>query len=240
MMASITRNLSEDISRRNELLAGVRAELPLLIGVVPFGIVYGVVAVQAGLSSKLVQAMSSIVFAGSSQLVAAVLIGQSVPLLLVITTAAILNLRHLFYSASMAPYLRELPGPWKYLLAYLLTDEAYAVSVVHYSETDPLRQEHHHWFFLGAGLTLWTSWQISTMIGIFFKLSIPSSWSLDFALALTFIAMLVPMLKDRPNLFAALVSGLCALGFAGLPYRLGLVLAVLAGILAGTFMERLR
>ncbi len=227
-------------SRRTELLAGIRAELPLLIGVVPFGMVYGVVAIQSGLSAGLSQAMSSVVFAGSAQFVVAVLLGQSVPLLLVITTAAVLNLRHLFYSASVAPYVRKLPGPWKYLLAYLLTDEAYAVTIVHYSETDPLRQDHHHWFFLGAGLTLWTSWQISTMIGIFFGLNVPPEWSLDFALALTFIAMLVPMLKDRPNLFAALVAGLCALAFAGLPYKLGLVLATLAGILAGTLMERLR
>ncbi len=239
-MAETTLTASQETSRRSELFSGIRAELPLLIGVVPFGMVYGVVAVQAGLSAGLAQAMSSIVFAGSAQFVAAVLLGQSVPLLLVVATAAVLNLRHLFYSASVAPHIRNLPGPWKYLLAYLLTDEAYAVTIVHYSETDPLQQDHHHWFFLGAGLTLWTSWQISTMIGIFFGLNVPPEWSLDFALALTFIAMLVPMLKDRPNLFAALTSGLCALAFAGLPYKLGLVLAALAGILAGTFVERLR
>ncbi len=238
-MAETVLSPTPSVSRRTELLSGIRAELPLLIGVVPFGIVYGVVAVQAGLSTGLVQAMSSLMFAGSAQLVTAVLLGQSVPLLLVITTAAILNLRHLFYSASLAPHLRRLPRPWKYLLAYLLTDEAYAVTVIHYSETGPLRPDRH-WFFLGAGLTLWTSWQISTLIGIFFQLSIPAVWSLDFALALTFIAMLVPVLKDRPNLFAALTSGLCAVAFVGLPYKLGLVLAVLAGILAGTFAERLK
>lgn len=231
---------SVSVARRREFLAGVRGELPLLIGVVPFGMVYGVAAIRAGLSGAAAQAMSSIVFAGSAQFVTVALFGQSASLLLMVTTAAVLNLRHLFYSASVAPFTRKLPGLWKYLLAYLLTDEAYAVTILRYRRGNEPAVDQRRWFFLGAGLTLWVAWQISTLIGIFFGLNLPPEWSLDFVLALTFIAMLVPMLKDRPNLLAALVSGVLALALAGLPYRLGLVIATLAGMLAGTWTERLQ
>ena len=215
--------------------AGVRAEFPLLVGVFPFGLIYGALALGAGLSWPAAQMMSSVVFAGSSQFIAAQLFHDSVPGFVIVVTIAVVNLRHMLYSASLAPYLASLSTRWKILLSYLLTDEAYAPSVIRY-ETEGVTQ-YGHWFVLGAGFSLWFIWQVSTAIGIFLGSAIPESWPLDFALPLTFIAMVVPVLKTRPAVAAALSAGITALLAYSLPYRLGLILAALVGIAVGTFLE---
>jgi 4-azaleucine resistance transporter AzlC len=225
-------------SSRSEFIAGVKAELPILLGVIPFGLIYGVLASGAGLPASLAQAMSSIVFAGSAQFIAAQLIGTGAPALVLVLTTLVVNLRHMLYSASVAPYIKHLRPQWKWLLAYLLTDEAYAVTILHYQETDDAPPAHKHWFFLGAGLALWSTWQVSTGVGIFVGAQVPASWSLDFTLALTFIALVVPALKDRAGWAAALVGGTVAVLAAGLPFKLGLIIAALTGILAGLGVER--
>ncbi len=230
--------------RQAEFWGGVRAELPILIGVIPFGMIYGVLALSAGIPPGAAQAMSAVVFAGSAQFVFAQLVGSGAPGLVIILTVWVVNLRHMLYSASVAPYLKELRPAWKWLLAYLLTDEAYAVTIVHYEATQKNTAagaeagDQRHWFFLGAGLALWSSWQISTAAGILLGALVPQSWSLDFTLALTFIALLVPLLRDRPSLASALSAGLTALLFYGLPYRLGLILAAVVGILVGIWLDR--
>jgi 4-azaleucine resistance transporter AzlC len=219
----------------NNFWAGVRAEFPLLVGVFPFGLIYGALAINAGLSRTAAQLMSSIVFAGSSQFITAQLIHESAPGLVIVLTIAVVNLRHMLYSASLAPYLASLPTRWKILLSYLLTDEAYAPTVIHYEKEDV--NPFSHWFLLGAGLALWSIWQISTALGILLGSAIPESWSLDFALPLTFIAMVMPVLKNRPAILAALSAGIVALLTSPLPYKLGLILAALVGIGVGTFLE---
>jgi 4-azaleucine resistance transporter AzlC len=221
--------------RIKQFWAGVQAELPLLIGVFPFGLIYGASALNAGLSKVESQMMSSIVFAGSSQLIATQLIHEAAPDFVIILTIAIVNLRHMLYSASLAPYLASLSTRWKVLLSYLLTDEAYAPTIIKY-ERDGV-QPFTHWFLFGAGLALWTTWQVSTAVGIFLGAAIPESWSLDFALPLTFIAMVVPALKGRPYIAAALSAGVIALVAHSLPYNLGLILAALVGIVVGTLLE---
>lgn len=216
--------------------AGVRAELPLLFGVFPFGLIYGALGRSAGLSPAAAQLMSSMVFAGSSQFAAAQLIHDAAPAAVIVVTIAMINLRHMLYSASMAPYLQGLSARWKSLLAYLLTDEAYAATITHYQEqgTTPTS----HWFFLGAGLALWTTWQLSSALGIFLGAALPASWPLDFALPVTFIAMVIPVLKDRPAVASAVCGGLAALLAYGLPYKLGFILAALIGIAVGMLLER--
>lgn len=215
--------------------AGVRAELPLLLAVFPFGMIYGVLALDAGLSPLAAQAMSSIVFAGSSQFITAKLVHDLVPGIVIVLTIAVVNLRHMLYSASLAPYLDTVSTPWKALLAYLLTDEAYAVTITHYDKhgVTPVA----HWYFFGAGLALWSTWQVSTAVGIFLGTTLPSSWPLDFALPLTFIALVIPALKDRPAVAAALSAGIVALAAFNLPYKLGLIVAALVGIAVGTILE---
>ncbi len=216
---------------RLEFLSGVRAQLPLLLGVVPFGLIYGALAVQVGVPATIAQAMSSVVFAGSAQFIAAPLIVASTPALILVLTVFVVNLRHLLYSASVAPYLEHLSPSWKVLLSYLLTDEAYAVSIAHFQEAgDGINR---HWFLFGAGLTLWASWQISTAVGIFIGARVPPEWSLDFALPLTFIAIVVPMVKHRAHATAALVAAAGGVAAFALPFKLAYIVASLAGIAAG-------
>lgn len=215
--------------------AGVRSEIPLLIGVFPFGLIYGALALGAGLSPLESQMMSSIVFAGSAQFITAQLVHESTPGFVIVLTIAVVNLRHMLYSASLAPYVASLPTRWKAMLSYLLTDEAYAPTILHYEKEG--RTPHAHWFWFGAGCALWITWQLSTALGIFLGAAIPESWSLEFALPLTFIAMLVPVLRDRPAIAAALSAGAVALLAFSLPYKLGLIVAALVGILVGTVLE---
>jgi len=218
-----------------EFWAGARAQIPILVGVVPFGMIYGALAINAGLPASLAQAMSAVVFAGSAQFIAVPLFeAGATPLVLVFTTF-IVNLRHMLYSTSLAPHIRHLSSGWKLLLAYLLTDEAYVVGIQRYQ--DDGNSPHKHWYFLGTGLALWATWQTATAIGVFLGARVPAGWGLDFALAVTFIAMLIPSLTSRPVLAAALVGGVVAVLANGLPHELGLLLAVLLGILAGLLVE---
>ncbi|MGB3703026.1 MAG: AzlC family ABC transporter permease, partial [Anaerolineales bacterium] len=220
---------------RAEFLSGVKAELPLMIGVIPFGMIYGILAIAAGLPPSAAQAMSVIIFACSSQFVSAQLFGLSVPAIINLFTIGVINLRHALYSASIAPYLQKLPNRWKLVLAYLLTDEAYAVTIIQYQQDGDNRNKH--WFFLGSGLTLWTTWQLSTAAGIFLGATVPASWSLDFTLALIFIALVVPALKDRASLGAALTAGVAAVLLFNLPLKTGLLIASLIGIVVGLVIE---
>lgn len=213
----------------------MRNEFPLLLGVVPFGLVYGVLALQAGLPLPMAQGMSAIVFAGASQLVIAQLVTGGTPLVVIGLTAFVINLRHALYSASIAPYLNALKPAWKWLLAYLLTDEAYGVTIAHFNS--PGRNRHRHWFLLGAGLTLWIGWQVSTAVGIFLGGQIPAGWSLDFIGRLVFLALLVPMITDKPGWLAALTGGIVSVLAYGLPYKLGMLLAALLGIGVGLWSE---
>lgn len=233
--------VAKDWSRRGEFLAGCRAELPIILGVAPFGMIYGALALGAGLSALASQAMSSVIFAGSAQFVTAQLVREGAPGLVVVVTVLIVNLRHALYSASVAPYLRPVNRGWKAVLAYLLTDEAYAVVIARCLRDDQSGEApspNRHWFFLGAGLTLWTSWQASTAAGVFLGGRLPASFGLDFTLPLTFIALVFPALEDRGAFAAALGGGGIAVLAFGLPYKLGLVLAALGGIAIGIVAER--
>ncbi|HEX4841311.1 MAG TPA: AzlC family ABC transporter permease [bacterium] len=231
---------------RREVAAGIRAELPILLGVLPFGLIYGALALQAGISPAPALAMSSIVFAGSAQFVATQLIRAGTPVGLLLLTTLVVNLRHLLYSASLAPHLRPLRPAWKAALAYLLTDEAYAVPITHYSQASPSRAtppshgdepDHRHWFFLGAGLTMWTTWQASTAAGLYLGARIPTSWHLEFALPLTFLALARPAVTDRATAITVLVASVVGIVSYGLAMRLGIIVAALAGIAAGIVAE---
>ncbi len=219
-----------------EFWLGVRHVLPILLGVVPFGMIYGILALSAGLSMLDAQAMSSVVFAGSAQFMITKLLSAATPGLVIILTGFIINLRHALYSASVAPYTKHLSFTWKAILAYLLTDEAYAVGIVHYYEEGD--QTYKHWHLFGAGLALWTSWQFSTAVGIFLGAQIPAEWGLDFTLPWTFIALIVPGLKDRASVLTAIVACLAALLFFGLPLKLYLIVSAFVAIAVGLWSEK--
>ena len=229
--------------RLKEFLAGCRDEAPLQLGVIPFGMLYGIGAVAAGMPVWLAQLTSMVVFAGAAQLVIVQMLSAAAGALPIGLTAALLNLRHLLYSASVAGHVRHLPRRWRVVLAYLLTDEAYAVAILRYTRPEAADQEQaepdlRHWYFLGCGLTLWGCWQLSTALGIAFGARIPPEWDIDFAVPLTFIALLTLLVKERAGQAAALVAAVAVLALAALPFRLGLVLAIVLGLLAGAAVAR--
>lgn len=219
-----------------QLSAGIKAELPIALGVIPFGMIYGVLALSAGLPPLLAQAMSAIVFAGSAQFIGVQLISAATPAAVLLMTTFIVNLRHMFYSAAMAPELKHLSTGWRWLLSYLLTDEAYVVTAIHYNQQRE-SSAGRHFFLLGAGMTLWVFWQTSTAVGIFLGTQIPDSWSLDFTLALTFIGLVVPSLKNRANVATVFCAGIIAVLAFGLPLKLGLMIATTVGIITGVWVK---
>ncbi|WP_247392124.1 AzlC family ABC transporter permease [Ralstonia pseudosolanacearum] len=228
-------------SRAAEFRAGVLTLAPMLVGVVPFGLIYGVLATAAGMPAWLAVAMSTIVFGGASQMILVQLWAGGAPALVMAATVSMVNLRHALYSASIAPALVHLPRRWKWLIAYLLTDETFAAMNRRVVNAQPDAQEatHRHWFFLGAGVALWTSWQASTIVGVALGAKVPATWPLDFFLPLTFIAIVVPSLRTRAQLAAALTGAALAVAWTGWPHKLGLMGAACAGIAVGAIVERL-
>ncbi|MCC7358055.1 MAG: AzlC family ABC transporter permease [Anaerolineales bacterium] len=226
------------LTPRSEFMAGVRGVLPLLAGVAPFGLIFGVLGISAGLSPALTCAMSLIAFGGSAQFIAVQQMSAvpPVPDPIVVLTTLVVNLRHMLYSATLGPHLHGLARRWKLVLAYLLTDEAFAVTIVRYQQ--PGGEATRHWYFLGAGLGLWSTWQITTLVGVLAGTQVPPSWGLDFTLALTFIGILAPTLKDWAVAAAAGAAGLAAVAAHGLPLQLGLIVAAVVGIAAGMVVER--
>ena len=215
----------------------MRAQLPLLLGVAPFGMAYGAYAIERGISSPLALAMSPLIFGGASQLVAARLIAAAEPGVVIVLAVWLVNLRHMLYSASLAPHVEQLSARWRALLAYLLTDEAYVVGVARYVTLDAA--PYRHWFVLGTGAALWVCWQITTIIGVAAGTAVPASWEMEFALPLTFIAIVVPALRDRPAMLAAAVAAAVAVWGFDWPYSTGLFAAAVAGMAAGVALDRI-
>ncbi len=224
-------------TNRSLAWAGARATLPLMTSVAPFGMLFGALGPATGISAGVTMSMSPLVFAGSAQFIGMQLIGSGAPPLVLLLTTLVVNLRHVLYGISLGPHLRSLSKGWKWLLAYFLTDEVYAVSISRYNLSDFSSLPNRHWFYVGSGLTLWLCWQASTAVGLLFGSQIPASWGLDFAIALTFIALVVPALADKAGVVAALVGAAAAVLLAGLPLKLGLIVAALAGILAGMAVD---
>lgn len=224
------------MSPRAALLDGMRSVLPLLVGVVPFGLIFGVTAAGSVVGGGLGYASSVIIFAGAAQLATVQLVTAGSAAAVVIATALVINARHLMYSAALAPHFREFPARWRLVLPYILTDQAFAVSIIRYeTESDP---DYKRWFFFGGAISLWITWQVTSAAGVLLGASIPESWSLDFAIPLVFLALLVPALRDRPSVVAALVGGVVALAVNDVSYNLGLLIGALCGIAAGVIAER--
>jgi 4-azaleucine resistance transporter AzlC len=213
---------------------GARDTLPILVGGLPLGLVFGALALETGLSPLEAQGMSLFVFAGSAQFVAVDLISRGSAPVVIIFTIFMVNLRHALYSATMAPHFAWLPRRTRAALAWLLTDEAFAVTSTHLREAT---SEALYRYYLGSALALWITWQLSTAAGILFGAWIPDRWSLDFLLPLTFLVMLLPALTDRPARAAAGAGAILALLLHNLPYGLGLVLATAIAVGVGVAAE---
>jgi 4-azaleucine resistance transporter AzlC len=225
-------------SRKSEFWNGIKATFPLVVGAIPFGILFGALAVTSGLSAWGTMGMSLIVFAGSAQFIAAGLIGSGAGVGTIILTTLIVNLRHTLYATTLAPHMKRLPHKWLLPLGFWLTDESFVVTVKRY--LDPDKSPYKHWFFFGSAVFMYTNWQLCTFIGLTAGQAIPDpgSWGLDYAMIVTFIGMVVPMVVTRPTLIAVVVAGIAALLANGLPNQAGLFIAALTGISAGVIAER--
>ncbi len=226
-------------SRRSEFFTGARDMIPLIVGSVPFGILFGALSVTAGMSWWAAIGLSTIVFAGSAQFVAVGLVSQGVSVLVIVLTTLVVNLRHALYSASLGPYLKNLSQRWIAPLAFLLTDETYAVVIQRFEKAKD--SPNKHWYYLGSGVAMYANWQLCTIIGLVagYKLRGMSEWGLEFAMVVTFIGIVVPLIRSVPMLVSALVAGVVSLLFHDLPHQAGLVLAALLGIVAGVLASKL-
>jgi branched chain amino acid efflux pump len=228
-------------ARRDHVSAlreGALASAPLMIGIVPWGVVAGVAMVSAGLTQAQAVAMSLLVFAGSAQLAVLPLLIAKAPLWVMYATALVVNLRYVIYSAVLAPHFEHLSRAWRALLSYITVDGMFALFAGKFQPGDA--RQHKHWFYLGGSLVMWTGWQVSSWVGIFAGELIPRAWSLGFSATLALIAVLVPLLFDRAAVCAALAAGGVALAAAKWPLNLGLLAAIAAGVVVGLVVARLR
>lgn len=213
---------------------GFRQAIPLMIGNIPFGLVAGIAGAKANLSLLEITSMSALVYAGAAQLVALQMIstGSSAPFVLL--ASLIVNLRYVMYPSALAKPLEAFLGWRKMLAAFLLVDQNFAMTVERYPR---LGAQFSPWFYLGAGTPIWINWVFFTVVGFLVGAQVPASWGLEFAVPLCFLTLLMPSLKDRPTLAAALVGGVVATALIGLPYRLGLFIGAVCGIVAGVMLE---
>jgi 4-azaleucine resistance transporter AzlC len=223
-------------SRRAEFWAGARATFPLIVGAIPFGFIFGALAVNNGVSPAGAMAMSLFVFAGSAQFIAARLVGQGVGLGLIVATTLIINLRHALYSATLAPHVRSLSTRWLLPLGFWLTDETFVVVVSRYNQPD--NSPYKHWYHLGSAVSMYVNWNLCTLLGLLAGQADSNlqRLGLDFALTVTFIGMLIPLIKGRPMLLAALVAGAAGVLFYNANHT-ELIIAPLLGVAAGVLAE---
>jgi 4-azaleucine resistance transporter AzlC len=220
-----------------EFWAGVRQTIPLIIGAIPFGIIFGTLAQTSGLSFVGAIALSAGVFAGSSQFIALGLLGAGSPIGIIVLTTFVVNLRHLLYALGLVPYLQHLSASWKLALGFGLTDETFMVAIQRYAQPDT--SPYKHWFQLGSALSMYANWLFCTLVGLTLGQSIPNAahWGLDFAMVATFIGMTIPYLTTRPMLVTVVTAGIVSMLVRSLPHQLGLMVGAIAGILVGVLLE---
>ena len=218
-------------------LQGIRDVLPMLLGVLPFGLITGVTAVGVGVKPIDATVMSVLMYAGASQLSVLALLQDGAAVAVMVLTATLINLRHIMYSASLAPWLKPLRATTRAAMSAVMVDQVYAFSLLRYRRQPDLTPNQRRNYYLGVATPLIIGWPGSTAVGAFLGAQVPPSWQLDYAIPLVFLALLAPAVTDRPSLLAAVIGGTLAWALQGLPYNLGLVVAATAGIAAGALAE---
>jgi predicted branched-subunit amino acid permease len=204
---------------------------PIIVGYLPFGLVLGATIARSSLASEIGWASSPLLFAGASQLAAIDLIDSGAAAIVVVATALVINLRHVMYSGGMSPWFRDAGLKWQLLAPYFLSDPVYTMAATRFPELPDSSSRRR--YYLAFGITLWVAWLTMTAGGIVVGGALPHSLPLDLAVPLTFVALLVPAVSDRPTLVAAIVGGAVAVGAHGLPLHLGLLAGAVAGFVAG-------
>ncbi|MEX0283036.1 MAG: AzlC family ABC transporter permease [Paracoccaceae bacterium] len=222
---------------RSAFLAGARDSTPFVFIAGPFGLLFGVFATEAGL--KLIETMvfTISVFAGAAQFTAVTLMQDQTPTLIILISALAVNLRVAMYSASLTPYLGGAPLWKRVFAAYLMVDQSYALSIVKFENEPDLSLDARLAYYLGTNCLIAPIWVAATCVGAVVGTQIPDSWAIDFALPITFIAMIAPMLRTPAHVAAALVGCVGSLLAAGIPYNLGLIVAGVAAMMTGAHVE---
>ena len=206
---------------KNYFQLGLKQALPFIFIVGPFGLVFGTIASNAGLSVIEALSFSVFVMAGSAQLTALQLMLDGSPTLIVVLSALAVNLRMMMYSASLTPYLGKAPLKQRILAAYSTLDQSYALSLQQFETEPQMTLQARMRFFLGAAAPVIPTWYISTFAGAFLGKSFPSELPLDFAIPLTFIALFAPLLRSAAHISAALSATIAAVLFSDIPFNLG-------------------
>ena len=225
-------------SARHAFLRGLLAALPMTVVVGPFALLFGVVATEAGLNVIEAMLFSVSVFAGASQFAALQTMQENAPVLVVLATALAVNLRMVMYSVTLAPHFGTLPLRSRALMAYFLVDQSFATTVAEIDRNPAMTAEEKRAVFLGAVVAVAPLWFLASLAGAMIGRAIPPEYALDFALPITFLAMVAPMLRSLPHLAAAGVSILLSLLLAGLPYGTGLLIAAAGAMTVGALIDR--
>ena len=218
-----------------EFRAGVRDTLPLMLGVFPFGLAYGIFGQSVGLTPGETVLMSLTVFAGAAQFISLPMFAAGSGLVMISLTALLINLRHLLMRASLVPYMEKLPMAWKAFLCFGMADETYAVTISR-AQTVGYSRDYH----FASNATGYVTWAVSSVLGVLLgsHISNPLAWGLDFAMPATFLALLIPRLVDRTSLVVAGVAGVVSVAAAVLiPGKWYIILACLAAVAVGSWME---
>lgn len=216
---------------------GLRAVRPGLIALTIWGLVTGVAMVKAGLSEQQAVVMSLLVYAGSAQLTALPLMAAGAPLWLIFAAGIIVNLRFLIFGAALHPFFRDLPWRKRLLLGYLSVDVSFVVFMPRFAQAIKKGTLEQHWFFIGTILPAWIVWQTSSMVGIALGAIVPVSWSLEFGAVLALMALMIPYVTTRPVFASVVAAGVTAWLTQLWPLRLGLLAAVVVGIVVGMWIE---
>ena len=212
------------MSKKTEnLLKGFYDVSPLLLPVVPFGIIFGAIGIELGFGPYITYATSIIIFSGASQIVFFQLLSNGASTIIAITSSSVVSTRHLLYGAVVAQYLSKLSLMWKIFLSYLLTDQAFAVSQEFFKKNS--NDEYKHYHLLGAGLTLWIVWQLTTVIGILLGSIVPEELGLSFTIPLTFLALLINYFRKIDHLIVIFLSGLSSILFYDAPLKSYIILS---------------
>lgn len=234
-MTTTTANSAETTAI--PFLKGMAATAPFILVVGPFGLLFGVAGSEAGLSIAQVMGFSVLVIAGASQFAALQLMVDNAPTLIVLGTSLAVNMRMAMYSAALAPYLGAAPLWKRALVAYGLVDQPYAVSAARFAAEPSMSLRARFAYFMGSFATVAPFWYVGTLVGGLAGAAIPREYGLDFAVPITFLALVAPALRTLPHVVAAVVSVALALALAGLPYSLGLIVAAIAAMTAGALTE---
>ena len=216
---------------------GVRDGAPFILVAGPFGMLFGILATEAGFQLLETMTFSVSVFAGASQFTALQLMHEEAPTIIVLISALAVNLRVAMYSASLTPYLGAAPLWQRACAAYLVVDQSYALSITKFETEPDMTTPQRLAYFFGTNGVVAPTWYLATLVGALIGSRIPESWALDFVMPVAFLAMIAPMLRTPPHLIAALTASIMALAAAGLPFNLGLIVAGFCGMVAGAQAE---